>query len=48
VLVDICEELNESEFFNITRLDYFDRNYLVVLEFDDRTIVCNLNQGKVF
>jgi hypothetical protein len=47
-LLNICEELNELEFFTVARFDYTARdNLLLVLEFDFKTMIVNFNQGKV-
>lgn len=40
-LLNISEELNEHDFFTIARLDHIGDNYLVVLDFDERSVVCN-------
>ena len=46
-LLNITEELNEHEFFTVVRLDHFQGNTLVVLEFDEKVLVCSFTRGKV-
>jgi hypothetical protein len=46
-LLNITEELNEQDFFTVARLDHQQGNTLVVLEFDEKTLVCSFTRGKV-
>ena len=47
LLLNVSEELNEQEFYTVARLDYRGNHFLLVLNFDDHSVVCSLNKGKV-
>jgi hypothetical protein len=46
-ILNINQELNETEFFTVSRLDIRNDDYLLVMDFDYRSLICNFKKGKV-
>jgi hypothetical protein len=40
-ILNITQELNEQDFFTVAKLDCIGTSYLVVLDFDDRSLIVN-------
>ena len=45
--LNISEELNENDYFNVVRLDVYEGKTLAVLEYDDWSVVCAFVNKKV-
>ena len=46
-VLNLNQELNENDFFTVSRLDVRKDDFLLVLDYDYRSVICNFRKGKV-